>query len=251
MHPDDLDIGEHDLLAYVDNQLPLDRRAEVEAWLAARPDEAARVMADLSTRDALRAALGAPVPASPVVRGAAAALTRRFARGGALDGLRRAAAVVILVGAGWFAHAFVAAPTTAVAAHPAFVEDAVHAYRTAVLRAGLAQPQAHEIDRAELARGTGIALPELPRTWRIEDVQVFPSHDGPSIEVTVDAAERGRLFLFAAVTDGFDVISPVATRTEAGETVYWQVGRTAYALSGSLPEREIREEAVQLASSLY
>lgn len=250
MHPEDLEIGEFDILAYVDDQLPLPRRAEVEIWLAARPAEAARVMADLAARDTLRAALGGAVPASPAVRGRAGELTRRLSRGSVTAPLRRAAAVLVLVGAGWFAHGALGgagpAPT-----HPSFVEDAVHAYKAAVLRAGLSQPQSHDLDRAELARGTGIALPELPASWRIEDVQIFPSPGGPSIEVTVDAAEKGRLFLFAAVTSGFDVISPVATATEAGETVYWQVGRTAYALSGSLPEREIRAEAIQLASSLY
>ncbi len=51
-------ITEADLNAYIDGQLDLGRRIEVEEHLSARPEVAARVMADLHTRDALRAAFG-------------------------------------------------------------------------------------------------------------------------------------------------------------------------------------------------
>lgn len=253
MHPDDPDIGEHDLIAYVDDQMPLARRAAVESYLSARPDEAARVMADLAHRDALRAALCGPVPASPAVRGAAAKLDRALS-GGAAWQIRRAAAVMMLVGAGWFAHSFFGMTGPSVAAHspPDFVEDAVHAYRTAVVRAGLpSQPQATGYDRAELNRGTGIAMPDLPRSWQVEDVQVFPADGGQAIEMVLDTPDKGRLFLFAATTPRFDVIAPSTTRTEAGATVYWQVGQTAYALSGALPDDVIARHAVQLAASVY
>src|ERR1700735_1671828 len=38
-------VGEDELNAYVDGELPADRRAAVEAWLAAHPDDAAKVAA--------------------------------------------------------------------------------------------------------------------------------------------------------------------------------------------------------------
>ena len=57
-----------DLDAYVDGQLSAARRTAVEAYLASRPDAAARVMADLSLRGQLRQAVAAqaksPSPAS-------------------------------------------------------------------------------------------------------------------------------------------------------------------------------------------
>lgn len=254
MHPDGLEIGEHDLLAYVDDQLPLERRALVAAYLSDHPDEAARVMADLAARDALKATLGSPVSATPAVRGAAARLDRALTGGGTAWQIRRAAAVMLLVGAGWFAHSFLGSTGPSVAAQtpPSFVDDAVHAYRTAIVRAGLpSQPAATSYDRAELNRGTGIPMPDLPRGWRVEDVQVFPADGGQAIEMILDTPDKGRLFLFAAATPRFDVIAPSTTRTEAGATVYWQVGQTAYALSGALPDEEIAREAVQLASSFY
>ncbi len=38
-------VSEEELNAYVDNELPADRRSVVEAWLATHPDDAARVAA--------------------------------------------------------------------------------------------------------------------------------------------------------------------------------------------------------------
>ena len=38
-------LSEEELNAYVDNELPADRRSVVEAWLATHPDDAERVAA--------------------------------------------------------------------------------------------------------------------------------------------------------------------------------------------------------------
>src|SRR6201999_495413 len=48
-------VTEDELHAYVDNELPAERRADVEAWLAAHPDDAERVRSWLSMADALHA----------------------------------------------------------------------------------------------------------------------------------------------------------------------------------------------------
>ena len=53
-------ITEHDLDAYVDDQLAMPRRIEEEAHLGRHPDAAARVMADLRMRDELRLSLSEP-----------------------------------------------------------------------------------------------------------------------------------------------------------------------------------------------
>ena len=39
----EIPVTEDELHAYVDNELPAERRADVEAWLAAHPDDAERV----------------------------------------------------------------------------------------------------------------------------------------------------------------------------------------------------------------
>ena len=48
-------VTEDELHAYVDNELPADRRAAVEAWIAAHPDDAARVTSWRAMSDALHA----------------------------------------------------------------------------------------------------------------------------------------------------------------------------------------------------
>src|SRR3979409_225051 len=48
-------VTEDELHAYVDNELPAERRGDVEAWLTAHPDEAARVQSWRTMAEALHA----------------------------------------------------------------------------------------------------------------------------------------------------------------------------------------------------
>ena len=59
-------ITETDLHAFVDGQLDVARRIEVEDYLAGHPEIAARVMADMRARDALALAFsGGPALVRP------------------------------------------------------------------------------------------------------------------------------------------------------------------------------------------
>lgn len=91
-HPDELH-------AYIDGQLPAARRAEVEAWLAAHPDDAARVRGWKSDVEALRSAWGNPaaLPAAPRLD---PARIRRRLHAGRWTGLARAAVLVLALGLG-------------------------------------------------------------------------------------------------------------------------------------------------------
>ncbi|MGC2087221.1 MAG: anti-sigma factor, partial [Bradyrhizobium sp.] len=59
-------VTEDELHAFVDNELPAERRGDVEAWLAAHPDDAVRVQSWREMADALHARYDAvinePVP---------------------------------------------------------------------------------------------------------------------------------------------------------------------------------------------
>ena len=48
-------VTEDELHAYVDNELPAERRGDVEAWLATYPDDAARVQSWRTMAEALHA----------------------------------------------------------------------------------------------------------------------------------------------------------------------------------------------------
>ena len=62
-------VTEDELHAYVDGELPADRREAVEAWLANHPDDAARVAAWRAQADAIRARYGAVAERAGAGRG--------------------------------------------------------------------------------------------------------------------------------------------------------------------------------------
>jgi len=248
-------ITEADLLAYVDDQLDPARRIETEEYLAHEPEAAARVMADLKDRDTLRLIHSAPLPRpSEKLFEATRRLERALAWQELSLKLRRMAAVVALIGFGWFAHGQVGLGITDSEASPkppAFVEDALHAHETALVRARMvSQRETAEYDPAEILAETGIRLPPLPEGWQVRDAQVFPSREGHSVEIAVDADELGRVSLFAAQVPVFNVIDPTVARFDKAKTVYWQTGQLAYALTGTGSDKAIERAAIRLSRKL-
>jgi anti-sigma factor RsiW len=248
-------ITEDDLHAYVDDQLDATRRIEVEEHLAHNPEAAARVMADLKHRDALRLTFQTALPRPQETLLEAA---RRLERGLAWHetGLRlgRIAAVVALIGFGWFAHGQVGLGITDSEASPkppAFVEDALHSHNTALVRARMvSQPEAADYDPVEILAVTGIELPPLPKDWRVQDVQVFPSRYGHSVELVVDAGDLGRVSLFSARVPTFAVTAPTLARIDGATAIYWQTGPLAYALTGTGSDKAIERAAIRVARKL-
>jgi anti-sigma factor RsiW len=249
-------ITEADLHAFIDGQLDVTRQIEVEGYLAHRPEVAAQLMADMRARDVLKLAF-ADEPARPSRRELEAArrLERSFAWRQIGLRFRQAAAIALLIGIGWFAHdragVFEISDTEASPRPPAFVADALHSHETALLRARMvSQVATRAYDRTEILNETGITVPALPASWRVIDVQVFPAHEGHSIEVALDAQALGPASFFAARTSTFAVIAPTVARFPTSRTVYWQSGPLAYALTGSAPEPALRQAAAKLSNSV-
>ena len=93
-------ILESDLNAYVDEQLAVGRRIEVEAYLSERPEVAAQIMKDLRVRDELRLALADHrTPGRLATREAARLLERTLSRRRGFTELRRAATIALFVAA--------------------------------------------------------------------------------------------------------------------------------------------------------
>jgi anti-sigma factor RsiW len=248
-------ITETDLLAYVDDQLDPARRIKVEEHLARDPEAAVRVMADLKDRDTLRLIHAALLPRpSEKLFEAARRLERALAWQAFGLKLRRIAAVAALIGFGWVAHGQVGLGVTDSEASPkppTFVEDALHSHETGLLRARMvSQPEVDAYDPAEMLAETGIRLPNLPDDWQVRDAQVFPSRDGHSIEIAIDAGDLGRLSLFAAHVPVFNVIDPTIARSGEVKTAYWQTGQLAYALTGTGSDKAIERAALRLSRKL-
>src|SRR3982074_3006668 len=105
-----ISITEDELHAYVDNELPAERRGDVEAWLAAHPEDAERA-------HALRTVAGAVDAGS--CGGAGGAGARRLESGRLVRQPRKwmagaiAAALLAFIaggGVGWMAHGAAASP---------------------------------------------------------------------------------------------------------------------------------------------
>ena len=250
-------VSDADLDAYVDDQLDVSRRIEVEAHLSSLPETAARIMADLRMRDELRLALaGAKGMARPATSEAARRLERGLAMGRVFGVFQRAASVAALVAAGWFAHSVIGpnSITEVVASTPppAYVEEAMRAHRTTIIRAEMPS-QAHAVayDADEIRAATAIVMPVLPAGWTVSDVQVYPSQFGPSVELAADAGQLGLVSLFAVRPGAFDVVKPTIAPAADMSSAYFQVGDVAYALVGKGDVQELDRAAERLARTLY
>jgi anti-sigma factor RsiW len=250
-------VTDADLDAYVDDQLDVARRIEIEAFLSTHPETAARVMSDLKICDELRLALAVSNRiARPGTTDAARRLERGLARGRVLGGLRRVAAIAVFMAAGWLANEMVGpiSVTEVVASTPppAYVEDAMRAHSTTVLRASMAsQPEVPDYDPEEIRAATAIVMPRLPKDWRVKDVQIYPSRFGPSVEMAVDTEAFGLLSLFAVRPGTFDAVQPAVGFSGDISSAYFQIGGAAYAVVAQGDVDDLVRVAERLADALY
>ena len=123
-------VSEDELNAYVDGELPADRRGAVEAWLTTHPDDAAKVAAWRTQAEFIRARYGAVADEKPPQRLDVGRLTPPPPRRDS----RRLAAVfaAFLVGgvAGWIARGVEGATPSDLTR---FTTDALDAYRLYVV----------------------------------------------------------------------------------------------------------------------
>jgi anti-sigma factor RsiW len=247
-------IGEDDLHGFVDGLLDPGRIPAVAAYLAARPDEAARVQALVAQRNALRAALAfkaaEPIPARlrlAHLRGA-----RRQAR---LARLRVAAAVAGLLvagaGFGWSARAWLEpdAPPPLVASAPALLHQA------------LAAP-AHRVEAAPRGADLGDWLAErLDPSMHVPDLGEFGF--APDLAWVLTGGKGMAAVLRYAHADGATLsvwrrpthdTAPEAMRCtdEPGGLVSygWSDGRHLFAVTAALPRDRLRPIALAVERAM-
>src|SRR3954467_524470 len=122
-------VTEDELHAYVDNELPAERRGDVEAWLAAHPDDAARVQSWRAMAEALHARYDSVADEAVPKRLEIERLVRQPRKWvyGAIAATL--AAFVIGGGTGWVARGAAATPST----FQNFTVDALDAHRLYVV----------------------------------------------------------------------------------------------------------------------
>lgn len=232
-------VSEIEIDAYLDGELDPERRLAVEDHLARCPEAAARMLADMRARTALRIAHAESSDPSPEMVATADRLSARLAGGerrrmhgarlfspgrfGALAALAAVFCAAMLVGP----------PTEVAAGAPDYVSEAVTSFRTALLRETMAsQPETSVFDAGDVMRSTQIRVPALPAHWQITDVQIFPSDDGPALQIMA-RTDTGRLVsIFAVRNAAAAPLRPVVVRKGDASVAYWRHGDIAYALTG-------------------
>lgn len=241
-------VTEDELHAYVDGELPADRREAVAAWLAKHPDQAAMVAAWQAQAEAIRARYGGtavePVPGR-------LALDKVLRNGGAnrrswMAAAAAAALIAFLVGgvSGWMARgASAAAPehtgsitAEALEAHKLYVVEVRHPV---------------EVPGNERAHMTAWLSKRLGHEQHVPDLQsiglklvggrLLPGPHGAAAFYMYEGASGERYTLYCSKV----AMPETALRFKRGnrfDAFYWVEGKFGYVVSG--PDDREKLEAV-------
>ncbi|MFC0278461.1 anti-sigma factor family protein [Falsigemmobacter intermedius] len=248
-------MTELDLTAYVDGQLDEWHAARVEAWLGDHPQDAARVMQDIRLQRELRLALSGPVSAG--AQRASERLARGFRRDAWLGrGLKLTPAVLVCALLGLFVSGVLPVPVGPLSASvrpPDYVTAAFAAREAIEVRLPMqSMPEDPFIDAEELRAATGIILPLFDRDWQVIDAQVFPSPQGPGIEILFETPDLGRLHHFAVRPGDFALTPPQSLMSGGAPVAWFQIGETAHVLIAARGSAaELTRKAEALSANLY
>jgi anti-sigma factor RsiW len=241
-------VTEDELHAYVDNELPAERRGDVEQWLATHPDDSERVRSWRTMAETLHARYDAvadePVPRrleiERLVRqprrwiyGAVAAVLVAFIAGG---------------GVGWLAHGAAASPS----AFQNFTDDALDAHRLYVVEVR------HPVDvpgseRAHLQQwltkrcGWDVRAPELGATGlKLVGGRLLPGPTGPASFLMYESASGERFTVYTARSEAETTQMRYAKQDNDG-ALFWADRGVGYVVSGGSD----RERLAQVAQLVY
>ena len=248
MNDPKIPITEDELHAYVDNELPAERRGDVEAWLETHPEDAERVRSWRAMADELQARYGGivnePVPKRLELErlgrqprrwiyGAIAATLAAFVAGG---------------GVGWLARGATATPSV----FQNFTVDALDAHRLYVVE--VRHPvEVPGSERAHLQQwltkrcGWDVRAPELDATGlKLVGGRLLPGPTGPASFLMYESASGERFTVYAARAGTVTTQMRYATQDNDG-AMFWADHGVGYVVSGGSD----RERLTQVAKLVY
>ena len=241
-------VTEDELHAYVDNELPAERRGDVETWLAAHPEDAERVQSWRAMAQALHARYDSVADEAVPKRlelerlvqqprtwiyGAIAATLAAFIAGG---------------GMGWMVRDMSASPS----AFHSFTVDALDAHRLYVVE--VRHPvEVPGSDRAHLQQwltkrcGWDVRAPELDATGlKLVGGRLLPGPTGPASFLMYESASGERFTIYAARAAAETTQMRYATQDNNG-ALFWADRGVGYVVSGGSD----RERLTQIAQLVY
>ena len=92
-------------------------------------------------------------------------------------------------------------------------------------------------------------LPPIPHAWKVLDVQVFPSDDGPGVSLWLEAPGGRRFTLFAVSADTVAGPRPQLASDGKRSAAFWENARSAFVLLGDGAPGELMSVAQTLAAN--
>lgn len=236
-------ITEDDLHAYADGLLPAERRAEVEAWLAAHPEDAARVHAwaaqNRSLHEAFDEVLNEPLPLE-LVRAA----SRRQPR--SVQWYRAAAAVFVVAGVGFLGYGiglrsagmpaqFAALPQAAAIAHVVYSPEERHPVEVE------AQHADHLVAWLSKRLGHELHAPDFKaQGFELLGGRLLPGENGAVAQFMYQDRLNRRITLYVRRDETRQTETGFRhTREDGVEVFYWVDRGLGYALSGNVDKSEM------------
>jgi anti-sigma factor RsiW len=241
-------VEENDLQAYVDRRLDPVRRAEVEQYLAAHPDQAERVRA-FGRQNAMLRSLFDPLLEQPVPE----RLVRVLAPAGPWWWRRVAMAVALALAVigGWILRGTLQGGTPpgwsfaeqAAVAHVVYAPEVLHP-----VEVGAAQEE-HLIKWLSKRLGQPLQAPDLTALgYRLVGGRLLPGREKPAAQFMYEDARGQRLTLYVSVDAAGSQQTAFRFAREEGVSVfYWVDGPLGYALAAQTP----RERLLTVAETVY
>lgn len=258
-----LPIPEDDLHAYVDGALPDARRAGVEDYLTAQPEEVERVRAYQAQKQALRAIFDPVLDEHLPENLRALALppkagTDHYARPWlARWSLERVAAGVVIAlvsgAAGWLGHGQVQPAESVARMSPIFRQAAVaHAVFSPDVRRPVevgAEQEEQLVAWLSKRMGTPVRPPRLGGLgYELIGGRLLPGNVGPVAQFMYGDASGQRLTLYVSTENASNQETAFRFAREGTINVfYWIDGKFGYALSASIG----KDELARIATAVY
>jgi anti-sigma factor RsiW len=240
-------VTEDELHAYVDGELPADRRSAVEAWLAAHLEDAAKVAAWSHQAELIRARYGAAanesIPEALNVSRLTQVLNRKV---GTMAVAAMLAAFLVGGAAGWVARGAEAVTTKSDLTR--FTSDALEAYKlyAVEVRHPVEVPgdqRPHLVEWLSKRLGSQLHAPELERIGlKLVGGRLLPGPTGATAFFMYEGPSGERFTLYCGHTSDRETALRYTTG-DRNAAYYWVDGNLAYVLSGPAERDKLREIA--------
>lgn len=241
-------VTEDELHAYVDGELPADRRDAVDAWLAGHPDDANLVGAWRAQAEMIRARYGATANEAVPPRLKLDQLLRNGRRWRAVAAAATVAAFIVGGVIGWMARD---ASATAPDAFQNFANEALAAHRLYIgevrhpIEVGATEN--HLLPWLSRRVGTQLRPPDLTAfDFRLLGGRLLPSAAGPAALFMYESGSGERVTLYCAQLKE----TPTGLRYVAADNfaaVHWVEGDYGWVISGPAEKSRLKG----IAKSVY